>query len=180
MFFFSFFFSLINLFIRGVVVSWTLDEDNWQKGLTEKFNLNQTFCKACVLITCTYVHLYQAREVTLSVNSLVTLLTPFSHTWKHACFVSKILHLDSTPHERMVSRRSTSITKCSVFFDTKFRETYNTNRVLMGQKQHLETALKSWNTVLCGHDIAKVMVHRGVNDFRSPNIGNVLLYLNEQ
>ena len=62
----------------------------------------------------------------------------------------------------------------------KFREAYNTNRVLMGQTQQLETALKCCNTVLCGHDIAKVMVHRGVNDFRSPNIGNGLLYLNEQ
>ena len=75
----------------AVVVSWTLEEDNWQKGSIEKFNLNQTFCKACVLITCTYLHLYQAREVTLSVNSLVPLLTSFLHTWKHACFVSQIL-----------------------------------------------------------------------------------------
>lgn len=50
----------------------------------------------------------------------------------------------------------------------------------MGQKQQLGTALKCCNTVLCGHDIAKVMVHRGVNDFRSPNIGNGLLCLNEQ
>ena len=50
----------------------------------------------------------------------------------------------------------------------------------MGQKRQLETALTCWNTVLCGYDIAKVMVHWGVNDFRSPNIANGLLYLNEQ
>ena len=77
--FFSFSFTLINLFIRG---SGKLNFRRGQltKGSIEKFNLNQTFCKTSVLIICTYVHVYQAREVTLSVNSLVTLLTPFSHT----------------------------------------------------------------------------------------------------